>query len=196
MFLSDSTWWVLLVVSITLMILLAYREAFRFQLLVSHHGKITTFLSVIGIAVLFVDLIFMVFVSGWWAMLTGLIVSFSIGILTLNIVKRRSVNFAQALVAESEWEDKLTKIAIQNALNSRSIQRVMLQRSINETDIRDLYHRLKAAGVEKKKADAAILNPELIDWFFRNFRNELVNLEDLAIELSLYARYGKKPSSM
>jgi len=192
-FLSDTTWWILLVVATILIIGLAYREAFRFRSLTSPYGKLIAYGATLAVSFWFLIVILMAFHSGLLSALVGFLISFVIGIVALNVIKRRFAHFTQEFLAQGEWDDRMVRFAVTKSVNTQAVQLVMKGHSVTEADIEELFHRLRTAGVEDVKANAAILNPELITWYFKHVRDASTNLEDLAIELSLYARYGKKP---
>jgi hypothetical protein len=139
-FVSDLTWWLLLIIAFILTAALAYREAFRFQLLIGPHGKTITFLAFFAILVWFAVISGMAFHSGLWSALVGFLLSFVAGIVILNIIKTHYVNWAQAIVAEGDWENRVTDIVIGKSLNSEDIQLVMHRYSITET-VRPIWEK-------------------------------------------------------
>lgn len=46
-------------------------------------------------------------------------------------------------------------------------------------------------GITNRKANLAIRNRHLVSWFFKNFRDNSVDQNSLAIELISYAKFGK-----
>lgn len=185
-------WLLFLLLGIILAVLLGIREAFRFKLLNSKHDKVYTFAAFIVSILYFVDLILMLVYSGWLLMIIGFIILFLIGLFTSLIVKRKYISFTENLFDEGDYESNQREITIQKVLNSEKIKNLMQEEEIGEDEIKDLYRRLHAIGVEKKNADSAIRNPMLISWFFKNYRDPSIDGNSLAIRLSIYAKYGRE----
>ena len=191
MFISDPQWLLLLLANMLLIILLALRETFRFRLLNSPYKNITIISGVVVSTLFITDLILMVIFHGWLSMLVGGITSILIGVLLSTMLKKRFIRFYDNLIDEGNWENKVTEIAIQKALNLKEIQTVMTNEQISELDIKDLNLRLRALGISNEKANSAILNHQLVSWFFKNFRDDSKDKNSLAIELAIYAKSGQ-----
>ncbi len=194
-FFFDTAWWIMLVVATIIIIGLAYREAMRFRSLINPYGKLIAYGATLAVLFWLLILILMAFHTGVFSAIVGFLISFVIGIVSLNIIKRHFTNFTHEFLAKSEWDDRMIKFAVTKSVNTQAVQLVMKEHSVNEADIEELYHRLRRAGVEDNKVNSAILNPDLIAWYFKQVRDASTNLEDLAIKLGLYARYDKKPQS-
>ena len=89
MFISNSIWLLLLLLGLISVILLAWREAFRYKILLSKNAAFKSFLAVLVSLVLISDLIIMVIYTGWLSMLTAAIILQFIGIFILNFFRKR-----------------------------------------------------------------------------------------------------------
>lgn len=96
MFISNSVWLLLLLLGIIAVILLAWREALRYKLLLSKYAVFKSFLAVLVSFVFITDLILMVIYTGWLSMFTAAIILFLIGIFMLGIFRKWfSVNLTE-----------------------------------------------------------------------------------------------------
>jgi hypothetical protein len=192
-FLSDTNWWLLFVLETIMILGLAYREAFRFKILTSSYGRLITYLAILAAIFWFSMVILMAFYSGIFSALIGFLSTIIIGIATLKFIKLQYVNHVQEFIAESEWKEKNEELVLARSVNNKEIRMVMKEHSIGVSDIEELFRRLGRTGIEQTKVNSAILNPQLVAWYFNKIKDPSTNLEDLAIELAIYARCGKKP---
>ena len=88
-------------------------------------------------------------------------------------------------VSGGNREDK----AVKRAMSNPSVLSFMQERKLTVEDIRALRSRLRALVPEEKLSDRALLNVDLLDWFFSLPDPNVLTL-DQSLQLTKWVRYG------
>lgn len=101
MFILNYIWLLLVALGIIAIIVLAWREAFRYKLLLNKYAVFKTFLAVLASIAFIADLILMVIYTGWLSMFTAAIILLLVGLFMLSIFRKQ---FADDFTEENQKE--------------------------------------------------------------------------------------------
>ena len=149
---------------------LGLREAFRYRLLVSRAGRSTTLFSVL-------------LVLGWIGVLVWSMISVGVvrggAILAISFVVGNLVRIVFASIsgcgilspessAEHQYESTLAAEMATRAVNAVSLRDVVRQYDLTPDDFQRLYFAARRHGLDRNVALRAMLNPNVIVWYFEN----------------------------
>ncbi|MCC6679880.1 MAG: hypothetical protein IT445_03160 [Phycisphaeraceae bacterium] len=94
--------------------------------------------------------------------------------------------------ANSAKRDKREARAVQTALSNPNVTEFLHSKGLGADDLQALRSRLIATVPEKDRADRAIADVELLEWFFSLPDPNKITLDE-SLQLINWVRYGNKP---
>ncbi len=163
---------------------LAVREAYRFRLLAGPFAGITVYGSALAVLAWLAVVGVVFYANGFWASLAVLAISLFFGVVLRALLAPRDI-FSRAAESKSR-----AQVALADALRRPPVKAVLRDHDKTADDLSGLYSHLCACGVDRERSAAAILNPELLDWFF----SDPLLADDRRILLILWAKSGRRPT--
>lgn len=150
-FIYDQTWRILLTFVFIIWLFLLSREIYRFRLLISRAGSITTFIASIFTLLWFVLFTIMSFKSGFISAFMTFIFFIVISSIIVQIIKKkRDLLFHPECVAEREFENYRRKAIIQSIINTNEVRELLEMYNRDAEFLRDLIERLHRFGLDNK----------------------------------------------